>query len=230
MFLSTRLSAVRSAVFTLPDCHNPTMTSTAPLSLDPPSKVVPSISPLTQWQQPVGFFVFPSCDCDWWSFQFVNGIGECLQRLKQYHPSPHISGAQLPRLASPDRRSCCGFSQRTHSSKSSFTSHTVFNFWGIQPPTTSLFLQLNLLTVSSCLLPSPSPYSLSFILLCCFFYLCSLIFLSLGPRFLLHLFIYLSMELSISTCSGSKGTCWWYLSAVRKAGYCSKWGRTWPLT
>lgn len=59
MFLSTRLSAVRSAVFTLPDCHNPTMTSTAPLSLDPPSKVVPSISPLTQWQQPVLFcFVF----------------------------------------------------------------------------------------------------------------------------------------------------------------------------
>lgn len=77
----------------------------------------------------------------------------------------------------------------THSS--SFTSHTVFNFWGIQPPTTSLFLQLNLLTVSSCLLPNPSPYSLSFILFCCFFYLCSLIFLSLGPRFLLHLFIYL---------------------------------------
>lgn len=117
MFLSTTLSAVRSAVFTLPDCHNPPMTSTAPLSLDPPSKVVPSISPLTQWQQPVlvGFFFFLSCDCDWWSFQFVNGIGECLQRLKQYHPSPHISGAQLARLASPDRRSCCGFSQRAHS-------------------------------------------------------------------------------------------------------------------
>lgn len=118
----------------------------------------------------------------------------------------------------------------THSSKSSFTSHTVFNFWGIQPPTASLFLQLNLLTVSSCLLPNPSPYSLSFIPLCCFFYLCSLIFLSLGPRFLLHLFIYLSMEPSISTCSDSKNTCWWYLSAVRKAGYCSKWGRIRPLT
>lgn len=54
MVLSTRRSSVSSAtVFVPPGSHNPTLTSSAPLSLDPPSKVVPSISQLTQWQQPV---------------------------------------------------------------------------------------------------------------------------------------------------------------------------------
>lgn len=51
--LSTRLSTVRTTALMPPNSHYPTMTSNAPLLLDTPSKVVPFISQLTRWQQPV---------------------------------------------------------------------------------------------------------------------------------------------------------------------------------
>lgn len=51
--LSTSLSTVRTTALMPPNSHYPTMTSNAPLLLDTPSKVVPLISQLTQWQQPV---------------------------------------------------------------------------------------------------------------------------------------------------------------------------------
>lgn len=63
--------------------------------------MVPSIRLLTHWQQPVLFLLFflhlvflPSrfsFNCESRYFQFLNGIGECLQSLKRNRPSPHIS-------------------------------------------------------------------------------------------------------------------------------------------
>lgn len=74
------------------------------LSLDPPSKVLPSIRQPTQWQQPVFAQLY--------MVDLVNWIGECLQRLKHYLHSPHTTGAScriggLPAATTLQSRTDC---------------------------------------------------------------------------------------------------------------------------
>lgn len=59
---SSRQSTVNIFVVMPPDSNNPTLTSSSPLSLDPPSKVVSSISQLTQW---LWLAVLAICKWDW---------------------------------------------------------------------------------------------------------------------------------------------------------------------
>lgn len=167
---STRHSTVRITVFMPPDSHNPTLTSSAPLSLDPPSKVLPSISQLTQWQRPafvrLWLVVLPICKWDW----RASTKAETIPPLTTHRWSQLSRLASLPAAALHSRADriwrCCGdFAHCTHPSNSSSTSHTVSNIWGIMSLSLPQLLLPNPLTVCRSLFlwtPLPTPYYLLF--------------------------------------------------------------------
>lgn len=116
--LSTGLSTVRTTALMPPNSHNPTMTSNALLLLDPPSKVVPFISQLTQWQQPVfvqlWLVVLPICK---WEYR-VTTKAKTIPPLTTHHWNQLSCLAFVPSAtlhSCTDHRSCGDFFQCTHS-------------------------------------------------------------------------------------------------------------------
>lgn len=182
---SSRQSTVSTIAVMPPDSNNPTLTSSSPLSLDPPSKVVSSISQLTQW---LWLAVLAICKWDWRvSRKAWNGTTPHHRSQMScifYPPLPFIhtliKSGDTPSLRAPflplipfliSVVSCLPV--LVHLAKS------------LNPTASSLPELLSLLLIF--------PYSFRL-------HLMSLIYLSLGSSSLLHLLFYLSLNSTIPLC------------------------------
>lgn len=184
--LSVSLSLSHTVIMP-PDSHKTTLTSSAPLSLDRSSKVVPSISRLRQRQPPVSVWVWlvvlPICKWDCWASTKAETIPPLTaHRWSQLPCLASVPAAALQFCADRIWTGCGDFVYCTHSSSSfPYISRCPLDSRGLLLP----------------LPQKPSFYSLSLTLLCSA-YLESFNFFSLSSSFLHYLVYTLKLPLSFS--------------------------------